>query len=92
LTQLPGLGRWTATSVALTVHGDPDVVIEGDYGIPALVAWMLAGERTAGDPRMFDLLAGAAPHRARVLRLLLTGGQSPPRHGPRLSSLRISHR
>jgi 3-methyladenine DNA glycosylase/8-oxoguanine DNA glycosylase len=86
LVQLPGVGRWTALNVALYVHGDPDTVVEGDYNLPALVAWNLAGERTADDARMLELLEPDRPHRARVMQVLGAAGTTPPRHGPRLSS------
>ncbi len=84
LIQLPGIGRWTALTVARCVHGGADTVVEGDYNLPALVAWNLAGERTADDARMLALLAPDQPHRARVMQVLGVTGQRPPRHGPRL--------
>ena len=84
LMQLPGIGQWTALSVARLVHGGPDTVVVGDYNLPALVAWNLAGERTADDRRMLELLEGDRPHRARVLQVIGAAGSRPPRHGPRL--------
>ena len=59
LQQLPGHRAWTATSVARAVTGEPDIVVVGDYGLPAMIAWNLAGERTADDARH----AGAAGRR-----------------------------
>ncbi len=84
LAQLPGVGRWTALTVARVVHGGADTVVVGDYNLPALVAWNLAGERTADDARMLELLEGDRPHRARVLQVIAAAGSRPPRHGPRL--------
>jgi 3-methyladenine DNA glycosylase/8-oxoguanine DNA glycosylase len=92
LSALPGLGAWTATSVASVAHGHPDVVVLRDYGIPSLVTWALAGERVGDDQRMLELLAPFAGHRWRVVRLLMLSGLSPPRHGPRQRILPIRHR
>jgi 3-methyladenine DNA glycosylase/8-oxoguanine DNA glycosylase len=89
LQQLPGIGAWTATSVARAVTVDPDIVVVGDYGLPAMIAWNLAGERTADDARMLDLLADEAPHRARAVQLVLRCGETPPRHGPRLRAAAV---
>jgi 3-methyladenine DNA glycosylase/8-oxoguanine DNA glycosylase len=69
---------------ARVVIGDPDTVVVGDYGIPAMIAWSLAGERTADDDRMLELLEPERPHRARAVALIMTIGLAPPRHGPRL--------
>ncbi len=90
LTQLPGVGPWTALSVARVVHGHPDTVVIGDYNLPALVAWNLAGERTADDDRMLELLEADRPHRARVMQVVLMTGTAPPRHGPRLRAAAVS--
>jgi 3-methyladenine DNA glycosylase/8-oxoguanine DNA glycosylase len=92
LRALPGLGAWTATSVASVAHGHPDVVVLRDYGIPSLVTWALAGERVGDDERMLELLEPFAGHRWRVVRLLMLGGGSPPRHGPGLRVEPIRHR
>ena len=84
LHALPGMGHWTAAEVALVALGDPDAVSVGDYHLPHLVAWALAGERRGSDGRMLELLEPYRGHRGRVLRLLLTSGHGPPRRGPRL--------
>jgi 3-methyladenine DNA glycosylase/8-oxoguanine DNA glycosylase len=90
LSALPGLGPWTATSVASVAHGHPDVVVLRDYGIPSMVTWALAGERVGDDARMLELLEPFAGHRWRVVRLLMLAGMRPPRHGPglRVQSIR----
>ena len=85
LTALPGLGVWTANRVMRMAMGDPDAVEVGDYHVPDLVAWNLAGEARGDDARMLDLLAPYAGHRGRVVMLLAVAGQRPPRFGPRLS-------
>ena len=84
LCALPGMGAWTAAEVAMVALGDPDAVSVGDYHLPHVVAWALAGERHGSDERMLELLEPYRGHRARVLRLLLTSGATPPRRGPRL--------
>jgi len=89
LRQHRGIGAWTATVVTRLVLGDPDTVVVGDYGIPSFVAWAMAGERTADDARMLELLEPERPHRARAVVLLMTTGRTPPRHGPRLPSASI---
>lgn len=83
LTAIPGVGPWTAAVVAGHALGDPDAVPVGDYNIPSLVAWSLAGEPRADDRRMLELLAPYAGHRGRVIRLLKSAGIKPPRFGPR---------
>jgi len=83
VTSLPGVGPWTAAETAATVFGDPDTVVTGDFGLPGLVAWNLAGERTADDARMLELLEPFRGQRGRVLRLLRAGGAYPVRRAPR---------
>lgn len=84
LRALPGMGRWTAAEVASVALGDPDAVPVGDYHLPHVVSWALAGEPRGSDERMLELLEPYRGHRARVLRLLLVSGMAPPRRGPRL--------
>ena len=91
LTQLAGIGPWTALTVARLVHGHADTVVVGDYNLPALVAWNLAGERTADDRRMLELLASERPHRGRVMQVLAAAGTRPPRHGPRLRAAAVAY-
>ena len=85
LRSLPGVGPWTAAEVRQRACGDADAVSVGDYHIPSLVGWALAGAPT-DDAGMLQLLAPYAGHRYRVTRLLELGGQGPPRRGPRLSA------
>jgi 3-methyladenine DNA glycosylase/8-oxoguanine DNA glycosylase len=89
LQQLPGIGPWTTSVVARTVLGDADTIVIGDYNLAAMVAWPLAGERTADDARMLELLEPERPHRARAFALIMTARRTPPRHGPRLRSAAI---
>jgi 3-methyladenine DNA glycosylase/8-oxoguanine DNA glycosylase len=85
LTVLPGLGRWTAAEVGFRALGDPDAVSVGDFHLPNLVAFALAGERRASDERMLELLEPYRGQRGRVVRLLEAGGIWPPSRGPRMA-------
>jgi 3-methyladenine DNA glycosylase/8-oxoguanine DNA glycosylase len=83
LRLLPGVGTWTAAEVARVALGDPDAVSLGDYHLPHLVCWTLAGEPRGTDERMLELLEPYRGQRGRVQRLLEAGGQGAPRFGPR---------
>ena len=96
LTSIQGIGAWTAAEVTRVVFSDPDAVSVGDYHIPHMVAWALAGQVRAGaregapgmlapaDMRMLELLEPFRGHRGRVCVLLEKGGNVAPRFGPRL--------
>ena len=96
LVAIPGIGPWTAAEVVRDVFGDPDAVSVGDYHIPHMVSWALAGEPRAGkrdagpgrlapaDERMLELLEPFRGHRGRVCQLLLLAGIGAPRFGPRM--------
>ena len=84
LQRYPGIGPWTAAEVAVRAFGDPDAVSIGDFHLPNLVAWALAGEPRGDDARMLELLEPWRGHRARVVRLLELSGMVAPRYGPRL--------
>jgi 3-methyladenine DNA glycosylase/8-oxoguanine DNA glycosylase len=90
LLALPGVGPWTAAEVALTALGDPDAVSVGDFHLPHLVSWALAGEARGTDERMLELLEPFAGHRGRVIRLLEAGGLGAPRFGPRMALQEIA--
>ena len=89
LLAFPGIGPWTAAEVGMRAFGDPDAVSVGDFHIPNMVAWALAGEPRGTDQRMLDLLEPYRGQRGRVIRLLELGGFAAPRYGPRLSPRRI---
>jgi endonuclease III len=84
LTALPGLGPWTAAEVAMRALGDPDAVSVGDFHLPHVVAFALAGEPRATDERMLELLEPYRGQRGRVIRLLEASGIRPPARGPHL--------
>ncbi|MGQ0608263.1 MAG: DNA-3-methyladenine glycosylase family protein [Chloroflexota bacterium] len=90
MRSLPGIGAWTAAEVVRSAHGDPDAVSIGDFHVPSMVAWALAGERRADDARMLELLEPYHGQRGRVQRLLEVGRITPPRHGPRMAPRRIA--
>jgi 3-methyladenine DNA glycosylase/8-oxoguanine DNA glycosylase len=85
LQSLPGIGPWTAAEVRQRACGDADAVSVGDYHLPAAVGWTLAGEPSADDARMLELLTPYQGQRYRVTRLIELGGGGPPRRGPRLA-------
>ena len=90
LRAYPGIGPWTAAEVTLRALGDPDAVSIGDFHLPNLVAFALAGEPRADDSRMLELLEPWRGHRARVIRLLEASGLTAPRFGPRMPTRDIA--
>ena len=91
LTAVAGVGPWTAAHLARVGAGDADAVEVGDHDVKHLVAWNLAGEPRADDERMLALLAPFAGHRGRVVRLLASAGQWPPRFGHRHALTPVEH-
>jgi 3-methyladenine DNA glycosylase/8-oxoguanine DNA glycosylase len=85
LSALPGVGPWTLNEVAMVALGDPDAVSVGDYWLKHVVSHALTGEARGTDERMLNLLEPWRGQRGRVCRLLLAGGPSLPRFGPRLA-------
>ncbi|MBX2800481.1 MAG: hypothetical protein KTR31_22575 [Myxococcales bacterium] len=80
---LHGIGPWTAGAVLSQALGEPDAVPVGDYHLPNVVSWNLAGEPRADDDRMLELLEPYRGQRGRVVRMLKGGGTAPPKWGPR---------
>jgi 3-methyladenine DNA glycosylase/8-oxoguanine DNA glycosylase len=91
LQRVPGLGPWTAAEAVRAAGGDPDVVSIGDYHLPNVVGWALAGEPRADDARMLELLEPYRGQRGRVVRLLEAAGISAPRYGPRMALRSIAN-
>jgi 3-methyladenine DNA glycosylase/8-oxoguanine DNA glycosylase len=90
LRALPGIGPWTSAEVRRCAFADPDAVSVGDYHIPNVVAWALAGEPRGTDERMLELLEPYRGQRGRVQRLLEVAGITAPRYGPRLAPRSIA--
>jgi len=90
MMSLPGIGPWTAAEVVRVAFGDPDAVSIGDYHVPNMVAWALAGEPRANDARMLELLEPYRGQRGRVQRLLEVGRVMAPRYGPRMAPRHIA--
>ncbi len=84
LRSIPGIGPWTSAEVRQRACGDPDAVSVGDYHLPSIVGWALAG-REVDDAGMLELLAPYRGQRHRASMLAGLGGPHPPRRGPRLS-------
>jgi 3-methyladenine DNA glycosylase/8-oxoguanine DNA glycosylase len=89
LSALPGLGIWTATATVLASHGDPDIVLLRDYGLPTLVNYAFTGDSKRLDPDLGGdevMTAHLEPwrgHRQRIIRLLFVAGVAVPRRGAR---------
>ena len=80
---LRGIGPWSVAEIARLALGDADAVSPGDFHVPHLVAWALAGEPRGTDERMLELLEPYRPHRGRVQLLLEAAQIRPPAFGPR---------
>jgi 3-methyladenine DNA glycosylase/8-oxoguanine DNA glycosylase len=89
LQSVPGVGAWTAAETARSAFGDPDAVSVGDFHLPHLVCWALAGEPRGDDGRMLELLEPYRGQRARLVRILELSGIVPPRYGPRMRTRSI---
>ena len=83
LGRLPGVGPWTVAEVARLALGDPDAISVGDYHLPNMVSWALAGEARGDDDRMLELVEPYRGQRGRVQVLLEASGIVAPRFGPK---------
>jgi len=90
LRSIQGIGAWTTAEVLRIGWGDPDAVSIGDYHLPSVVSWALAGEPRATDERMLEILEPYVGQRGRVQRLLEVGRISAPRYGPRYAPRAIA--
>lgn len=82
LSLLHGIGAWTIGTVLGSALGDPDAVAVGDYHLPNIVAFALAGEPRGTDERMLELLAPYVGQRNRAMRLVMLAGLIAPKFGP----------
>ncbi|MEU7012015.1 DNA-3-methyladenine glycosylase 2 family protein [Streptomyces sp. NPDC046332] len=85
LELVPGIGPWTSAETIQRSNGAPDAVSVGDYHLPSIVGYALAGDRTTDDAAMLELLAPYAGQRHRAARLILLSGRVPPRRAPRMT-------
>ena len=85
LQHLPGIGPWTSASALMVARGDPDAVPVGDFHLPNIIAWALAGEPRGTDERMLELLTPYRGQRGRVVRLLERYAGRAPAYGPRFA-------
>ncbi|WP_375482295.1 DNA-3-methyladenine glycosylase family protein [uncultured Jatrophihabitans sp.] len=85
LRLIPGVGAWTAAETTQRALGDPDSVSVGDYHLPNMVGWVLAGRPRSTDEQMLELLAPWLGHRQRVMRLIELTGMRAPRYGPKFN-------
>ncbi|MFF9017896.1 DNA-3-methyladenine glycosylase family protein [Streptomyces sp. NPDC014870] len=85
LELIPGIGPWTSAETIQRSNGAPDAVTVGDYHLPGIVGYALAGDRTTDDAAMLELLAPYAGQRHRAARLILLSGRTPPRRAPRMT-------
>ena len=83
LRAVPGVGEWTAAEVAQRAWADADAVSVGDFHLPDLVGWALAG-RPVDDDGMLELLSVYPGHRHRAVRLVELSGLAKPRFAPRM--------
>ncbi|MGI9584203.1 MAG: DNA-3-methyladenine glycosylase family protein [Acidimicrobiia bacterium] len=83
LLAVRGVGPWTTAIVMGTAVGDRDAVTVGDYHLPNLISWALAGEDRGDDTRMLELLEPYRPQRRRVVVSIKQSGIHAPRYGPR---------
>jgi 3-methyladenine DNA glycosylase/8-oxoguanine DNA glycosylase len=84
LRATPGIGIWTAAETMQRAHGDPDSPSFGDYHVPALVGWALAGH-AVDDDGMAELLEPWRGDRERIVRLIGLSGVRKPARGPRMT-------
>jgi 3-methyladenine DNA glycosylase/8-oxoguanine DNA glycosylase len=85
LRLIPGIGEWTAAEIVQRALGAPDHVSVGDYHLPSLVTYVLAGRERGTDAEMLELLEPWRGHRQRVMRLIETCAWRAPRRGPRFN-------
>ncbi|GHC62818.1 DNA-3-methyladenine glycosylase family protein [Streptomyces flavofungini] len=90
LELVPGIGPWTSAETVQRSNGAPDEVTVGDLHLPGIIGYALAGDRTADDTRMLELLAPYQGHRHRAARLILLSGRTPPRRTPKMRKANIA--
>ncbi|WP_199547988.1 DNA-3-methyladenine glycosylase [Streptomyces sp. N35] len=84
LELVPGIGPWTSAETVQRSHGAPDEVTVGDLHRRATAGAARAGDRTADDARMLELLEPYRGQRHRAARYILLTGRTPPRRTPKM--------
>ena len=84
LRSICGIGPWTVGELGRLAFGDLDAVSLGDWNLPHLVTYTLAGQPRGTDEQMLELLEPFTGYRGLVVRLIVAGGQRPPRRGHRM--------
>jgi 3-methyladenine DNA glycosylase/8-oxoguanine DNA glycosylase len=82
---VPGVGPWTVAETTVRALGDPDAVSVGDFHLSNVVGFALTGASRTDDATMLELLEPWAGQRARVVKLIVLSGLTPPKYGPRFS-------
>ncbi|MBV9821880.1 MAG: DNA-3-methyladenine glycosylase 2 family protein [Actinobacteria bacterium] len=90
LSLVPGVGPWTVAETTVRALGDPDAVSVGDFHLSNVVGYALTGAARTDDATMLELLAPWAGQRARVVKLILLSGLTPPKYGPKFSPMDMS--
>jgi 3-methyladenine DNA glycosylase/8-oxoguanine DNA glycosylase len=90
LARMPGVGPWTVAEVSRLALGDPDAVSIGDFHLPNLVGWVLAGEPRGDDARMLALLEPYRGQRGRVQLVIEANDIRAPAFGARMESRSIA--
>lgn len=86
LSSVPGIGPWTIAEILQRSHGSADHISVGDFHLAHFVGQVLTGKRI-DDSQMVELMAPFAPHRQRVVRLLMLSGERKQSFGPRYAPL-----
>ncbi len=83
LQKVRGIGPWSTAMTLGLRFARPEPVPVGDYQVPHMLAWALAGEPRATEARMLELLQPFKGLAFRVVRLLFAARIQAPRRGPR---------
>ena len=83
LRKIRGVGRWSSALLLGSRLARPEPVPVGDFHLPNVVAWALAGEPRGSDARMVELLRPFDGCAFRVVRLLSAARIEAPRRGPK---------
>jgi 3-methyladenine DNA glycosylase/8-oxoguanine DNA glycosylase len=83
LTQIEGIGVWTAATAGAVAFGDPNALVVGDYHVKNNVAYALTRKPRGTDEQMIALLQPYEGQRGRVVKWLELDGWLAPKFGHR---------